>query len=130
MMGSWRLPALAIAGLFGAVAFLCPACGGAGAENPAPISDASTTAADEVTVETVEFDVDGMTCGGCAAATEIALERLDGVRSADASYHDDSGAGRAVVEYDPTRVSPERMIDAVEAIGFHPTLRQPLTGGG
>lgn len=28
--------------------------------------------------------------------------------------------GRAVVVYDSARVSPERMIEAVEAIGFQP----------
>lgn len=37
------------------------------------------------------------------------------------------GAGEAVVEYDPAKVSPERMVEAVEAIGFHPT---PRSSGG
>jgi len=121
MIGSWKFPALAIASLFGAVAFLCPACGGGGADRPAPASGSSAAAADVAAIATVEFDVEGMTCGGCATATKIALEKLDGVRSAEASYDDESGAGRAVVVYDPARVSPERMIEAVEAIGFHPT---------
>lgn len=128
MIGSWKLPALAIAGLFGTVAFLCPACGGGGADSPAAASGSSAAAADVAAIETVEFDVEGMTCGGCATATKIALEKLDGVRSAEASYDDESAAGRAAVVYDPARVSPERMIEAVEAIGFHPT-RSPGGGG-
>ncbi|MGH7556221.1 MAG: heavy-metal-associated domain-containing protein [Gemmatimonadota bacterium] len=119
MIGSWKLPAFAVAGAIGTVAFLCPACGGGGrAEGRSPsVSEpaASTTsvgAPAEAVIERVEFDVAGMTCGGCATATEIALERLDGVRSAEAEYDEETGAGRAVVRYDSARVSPERMIEA------------------
>lgn len=140
MIVSWKLPVFAVVGLFGAAAFLCPACGRGGrAENPTPAaspsaaspasSGASAASVATAPFQTVEFDVAGMTCRGCATATEIALERLDGVRSAEAAYEDESGAGRAVVEYDPAKVSPERMIETVEAIGYHPTLRSPGGGG-
>lgn len=129
VIGSWKLPALAVAAVTGYVGFFCPACSGGGAETPAPASGSSTAAVAGASIETVEFDVDGMTCGGCAAATEIALKRLDGVRSAEATYEDENASGRAVVEYDPAKVAPERMIDAIEAIGYHPRLREPLAGG-
>lgn len=128
MIGSWKLPALAIAAVLGFVGFLCPACGGGGAESPATSGSSSATAV-AAAIETVEFDIVGMTCGGCATATEVALERLDGVQSAEASYDDETGAGHAAVEFDPARISPERMIEAVEAIGFHPTRRSPRGGG-
>lgn len=137
MKSSCKISALAIGGLIGAVALLALACGRGGrAEGPSPaVSEptASTTAeagapsaAAAAGMATVEFDVAGMTCGGCAIATEAALERLDGVRSAEASYDDETGAGRAVVEYDSAKVSPERMIEAIGAIGYHPRIR---TGG-
>ncbi|MFN2421295.1 MAG: heavy-metal-associated domain-containing protein [Gemmatimonadota bacterium] len=136
MIGSWKLPALAVAGAIGAVTFLCPACGRGGrAEGPSPsVSEpaASTTGAagaPSAAIATVEFDVAGMTCGGCATATEVALKRLDGVRSAEAEYDEETGAGRAVVQYDPAKVSPERMIEAVDAVGFHPTVRAHGGGG-
>lgn len=128
-MGSWKLPALAVAAVLGSVGFFCPACGGGGAESPAPAPSSSTAATGGTAIATVEFDVEGMTCGGCATATEVALERLDGVKSAEASYDDESGIGSAVVEFDPDRVSPESMIEAVEAIGFHPTPRSPGARG-
>lgn len=128
MIGSWKLPALGVVAVVGYVGFFCPACGRGGAESPVPVSGTSTASADATTIETVEFDVAGMTCGGCAMATEVALKRLDGVRSAEASYDEGTGAGSAAVQYDPARISPEGMIEAVEAIGFHPTVRS--SGGG
>ncbi len=129
MIGSWKLPTLAIAGLVSAVGFLCPACGRSDeAKGPAPGSRpasvaASPAAVPSASVKTIEFDVAGMTCGGCAIATEAALERLDGVQTAEATYDEESGGGRAMIEYDATKITPERLVEAVEAIGFHPTLR-------
>lgn len=130
MIRSWKLPAFAVAGAIGAVAFLCPACNRGGrAEGPPPsVSEpAASTIAEagspSAAIEAVEFDVAGMTCGGCATATEIALKRLDGVRSAEAEYDEETGAGRAVVQFDPAKVSPQRMIEAVEAVGYHPRIR-------
>lgn len=129
MIGSWKLHALVVAAVLGYIGFFCPACGTGGAETPGPAAGSSTATADAAAIETIEFDVHGMTCGGCATATEVALKRLDGVQSAEASYDGETGAGSAVVQYDPARISPERMIEAVEAIGYHPTPRSPGGGG-
>lgn len=133
MLSSWKLPVLTVSAVFGGAAFLCPACGDR-AESPPPAPSVSvpaaslTSAAEASDVETVVLDVDGMTCGGCAMATETALSRLAGVRSAEATYNGKTDAGRAVVEYEPSRVTPEEMIEAVEAVGFQPTLRERSGG--
>ncbi|MFQ5890468.1 MAG: heavy-metal-associated domain-containing protein [Gemmatimonadota bacterium] len=74
---------------------------------------------------TAEFEVDGMSCGGCALATELALKKLDGVASAVAEYDDETGEGRCTVEYDPALVSPNRLITTINDVGFVAT---PLTG--
>lgn len=71
---------------------------------------------------TAEFDVEGMTCAGCALATETALRRLDGVAAADARYDERTENGRCTVEYDPERVDPERMMAAIRELGYAPTL--------
>lgn len=75
------------------------------------------------TPATAEFDVDGMTCGGCAIATELAVGELDGVSSVDAVYDAERGAGRCSVVHDPAVVSTDEIAEAIRDAGFEPTLR-------
>jgi Cu/Ag efflux protein CusF len=49
------------------------------------------------------------------------LERLDGVAHAEVSFEEKT----AVVQYDPSRVTPEQMIAAVNGIGFRASLQEP-----
>lgn len=86
--------------------------------------EASTAEADgsAARLATAEFDVDGMTCGGCALATEMAVKKLDGVASVDAEYDEDADEGRCTVEYDPDRVTTDRIAAAIEEAGFSPSL--------
>ncbi len=62
----------------------------------------------------VEFAVSGMTCGSCAARVEKALGRHDGVVGAGVNF----ATGTAVVTFDPSQVSPERLSAAVDKIGY------------
>ncbi|MEO7573445.1 MAG: cation transporter, partial [Acidimicrobiales bacterium] len=61
-----------------------------------------------------EFAVSGMTCGSCAARVEKALNRHDGVVGAGVNF----ATGKAVVNFDPSEVSPERLSAAVAKIGY------------
>ncbi len=45
---------------------------------------------------------------------KTALERLDGVKQAKVTFK----PPEAVVQYDPERVTPEEMINAIEQAGF------------
>lgn len=72
---------------------------------------------------TAEFDVEGMTCGGCALATEMSVKKLDGVASADAEYDEETDQGRCTVRYDPSTVDTDRIAAAIEEAGFTPTLK-------
>lgn len=63
--------------------------------------------------------VDGLTCGGCAISARIVLMRLDGVERALVDYE----RRRAVVTYDPTKVTPAAMIAALkETLGYTATV--------
>ena len=55
-----------------------------------------------------------MTCASCAARIERTLNKLDGVE-ATVNYATET----ATVSYDPELVAPERLVGAVEAIGYH-----------
>jgi copper chaperone len=59
------------------------------------------------------FTVNGMKCEHCKASVEGALKGLNGV--ADAQV--DLGAKKVTVEYDPAKVQPQAMKDAVEGLG-------------
>ena len=48
------------------------------------------------------------------------MERLDGVAHAKASFEEKA----ATVQYDPSKVTPEQMIAAVNGIGFRASLQE------
>ena len=54
-----------------------------------------------------------MTCASCAARIEKRLNRLDGV-TATVNF----ATEQAAVDYDRTRVAPDELVAAVEAIGY------------
>lgn len=68
----------------------------------------------------VTLRIDGMSCGSCAAAVKVGLERLDGVREARVSF----GEKRARVVYDPRQVTPRRMIAAIEDLGYRARVEE------
>ncbi|HJR42836.1 MAG TPA: cation transporter [Gemmatimonadaceae bacterium] len=58
------------------------------------------------------LQIDGMSCGHCVAAVKSALAKMDGV----AVEQVDIGSAR--VTYDPARVTPEQIVDAVNDEGY------------
>lgn len=63
---------------------------------------------------TVRIPVQGMTCVVCAAGVKKALESVDGVQHAEVDL-----AGRqALVRYDEGKVSPERLMAAINQLGY------------
>src|SRR6266540_6392161 len=63
-----------------------------------------------------------MTCVSCAARIEKRLNRLDGV-DATVNY----ASEKATVRFDPSRVTLEQLIAAVEAIGYGAALPRAVT---
>jgi len=74
-------------------------------------------------VDTVTFNVDGMTCGGCEAAVRRAVNKLDGIETVEASHKE----GTAIVTYHPEEVTPEQIVEAIKTLGYEAEL-QPDEG--
>ena len=64
--------------------------------------------------ETVEFDVYGMSCGGCSGKVAKALAAVDGVIKADISHESD----KAALEFDPSKTSIEALKAVVVETGY------------
>ncbi|MDT8444438.1 MAG: metal-binding (seleno)protein [Desulfuromonadales bacterium] len=63
---------------------------------------------------TAHLALDGLTCAACTFAVKGALSRLDGVEQVDVSYED----RRARVLYDPEKVTPQQLVEAVNNTGY------------
>lgn len=98
------------------------ALAGTGWATPALAAEGKTTPV------TAIFKVEGMTCGGCEAGVRMKVKKLDGVEEVEASYE----KKRARVTYDPKVVTPQRIIAAIEELGYAAELVTEKTkaGGG
>ncbi len=63
-----------------------------------------------------ELMIDGMTCAACSAAVERVTGKLSGVKSASVNLT----TGRAVFEYDPSRVKLSEIKAAIRNAGYTP----------
>lgn len=70
-------------------------------------------------MQTLNFDIKGMTCGGCTSSVQRAITKLDGVSHADVTLH----PGAATVVVDRDRVSAEQIQVAISHAGYTATLR-------
>ncbi|MEZ5565101.1 MAG: cation transporter [Gammaproteobacteria bacterium] len=61
-----------------------------------------------------EFNVQGMTCGGCERSVQNALTSHEGVKSATA----DRNACKVSVEFDPALIQQDALAKAITAAGF------------
>ncbi|TDI14362.1 MAG: redoxin domain-containing protein [Acidobacteria bacterium] len=78
---------------------------------PAALAGADST-------ETAVLQVDGMTCGSCAAGIQSVLGNLDGVETADVNF----AKGLATVRFDPELVSLEAMSEAIKGLGYEASV--------
>lgn len=67
-----------------------------------------------VAVRSVSLRVDGMTCEDCPAKIRKTLEKLVGVKHTSVSLSKKT----AVVRFDPTRISVDELIQAIDQEGF------------
>jgi copper chaperone CopZ len=61
------------------------------------------------TTATTNLHIEGMTCGGCAMAVKLVLQKTSGVIGSTVSYEKKS----AVVTYDPAKTTPAKVAEAV-----------------
>jgi copper chaperone CopZ len=67
-------------------------------------------------MEDLTLQITGMSCGHCVARVQKALSKLDGVDVRNVEV------GSAEMSYDPSRVSPDQILEAVDAAGFEPSV--------
>lgn len=76
--------------------------------------DVGPSTSERVLSERVEFRVAGMSCASCVAKIESVLGSLPGVERVDVSF----GTERAMVDFDPARISPAQLQAAVGDAGY------------
>ncbi|KMY55073.1 ATPase P [Bacillus sp. FJAT-27231] len=74
----------------------------------------------DVVSEKAEFDLIGMTCAACATRIEKGLNKLEGVNNATVNL----ALETATVEYNPSQVSIQEMMNRVEKIGYEAKVKQ------
>lgn len=65
-------------------------------------------------METIAFNVQGMTCGGCVASVTRVLKAVSGVADVAVTLQ----PGAAKVTFDAARTSPDALRTAVQDAGF------------
>ena len=65
-------------------------------------------------IKTVKLDIEGMSCGSCAASINTALKKVEGVRTIDITFEQKGGT----VEYDPAKTNEKSIVDAINKSGF------------
>ncbi len=68
--------------------------------------------------EQIRLDIEGMTCASCAARIEKRLGAVDGVEECSVNL----ATHEAAVAFDPARVQPGSLVEAVEETGYHASL--------
>lgn len=83
-----------------------------------PFEPASAGGAAVAGSATTTLRVGGMSCASCRVAVRTALSKLDGVKDAKVDMANKS----ATVEYDPSKVTPQQLVDAVNRLGCRASL--------
>lgn len=82
-----------------------------------PTPTVAATAPD-VTLQTAELKISGMTCEACAGVVKAKLLETPGVAEAEVHYP----AGHGLVKYDPAKTDPAELVEAVNSTGYKASL--------
>jgi copper chaperone CopZ len=74
------------------------------------LATSAAISATETNLNTTTIQVQGMSCGSCAAAVTHVLKQVEGVREVHVSYE----KGEAVVSYDPAQITPAAIAHSAE----------------
>jgi len=72
------------------------------------------------TTQQLRVGVAGMTCAACSARVERALGGLDGVAQANVNL----ATEQATVSFDPAKLAPVGVLDAIRASGYEPVVAE------
>lgn len=76
-------------------------------------------------MQTLSFDVSGMTCGGCTGSVQRTLSKIDGVSRAEVTLR----PGVATVVVDLDRVTPTQIEAAITGLGYQAKARPAVQSG-
>ncbi|MEO8836888.1 MAG: heavy-metal-associated domain-containing protein [Caldimonas sp.] len=76
-------------------------------------------------MQTMHFNVWGMTCGGCTGSVQRVLSKLDGVSHVDVTL----SPGTATVQADPARVTAAQIERAITGLGYEAAISPPDPAG-
>ncbi|BCX89838.1 periplasmic mercuric ion binding protein [Methylomarinovum tepidoasis] len=85
-----------------------------------PLSPAAVAPEAARPLQQVTLTVKNMSCAMCKYTVENALKQVEGVQSAKV----DMARGTAEVVFDPARVSPERLAQAVSDAGYPAAVKR------
>jgi copper chaperone CopZ len=68
-----------------------------------------------MTKKTLTFEIEGMSCNGCARAISNALNNLNGIDKITAAYPE----GIARVTFEKDLISKKKIIETIEELGYH-----------
>jgi len=91
---------------------------------PAARAEAAPANEPAAGVKTATLNVEGMTCASCTVTVKTALRKLDGVKDATVKLDEK----RAIVQYDPGKVTPQQMAEAVTKAGYKTTVASEQKG--
>ncbi|MDD4189434.1 MAG: heavy metal translocating P-type ATPase, partial [Eubacteriales bacterium] len=75
--------------------------------------------------DSLQIDIDGMSCAACALRIEKKLSGLEGVESVNVNL----ASEKAYIKYDKSKLSADTIINAVESLGYHAeTIDKTLPG--
>lgn len=75
---------------------------------------AAPTADQGAHMKTVVIPVEGMSCAACVARIKKTLTSIDGVGEIEVSL----GERSARIHFDPSRLSPDRLVAAINGLGY------------
>ena len=65
-------------------------------------------------METIQLNIEGMTCNGCVNSVKNVLQKIPGVANAEVSLEQN----RATVVYNPEQANPAQFKAAIEDAGY------------
>ena len=77
--------------------------------------------AHDASTESIRIPVSGMTCAACSSRVQRALQKQPGVADANVNLM----MKTATVRFDPGVVTPERLVETIEATGYGAQLASP-----
>ena len=102
---------IGIAFIFSLTVFAFVSCNNEEAEHE---TETNTEEISQEDLMTAEFNVNGMTCGGCEKAVDNSIQKLSGINHTRISHLDSI----AVVEFDKTKTNEDDIRKAISDAGY------------